>query len=262
MLKYVLFFIFIIHVTCGFSQSAKIPLETEIRSALKKADLFLSKNMDSHFLYLIIYGLEQHGYYSSSFSIANKLSKSTIYGDEQNLLKYIERWTYRKNKIDTLQISKIEDKTDKLMVSSLFADQMKLSTESLDFLKQMTDSNQNPRVAAHAALVINWLKCLKQDYQLPNCNFYENNIKLQLLPAIGTSDTGMEAAFGLIQLGDFNSLTPAYIQKIISAQNPDGGWKWGDDNKENTSHQHPTTLAVYLLSAALYKENFNVYWLK
>jgi hypothetical protein len=237
--------------SCYSQKKISKDLRLDIKVALKRADGFLKKNLESHFLALILNNLGKNNLHKNSFLIKELLEAPPSYKEEKALIKYMQRISYAKNDVNLSYIDSIPDPTDRLLVNALFCDQKPLHADCLKTLISFCDIKQNPRAGAHAALVINWIKQLNQIKQIPDIEQLKENITRQLVPAIGTSDTGMEAALGLLYLGQKNNFTADYIQQILDKQQQDGGWTWGENEGSTYSHEHPTVLAVCLLSTSL-----------
>lgn len=143
---------------------------------------------------------------------------------------------------------------DRAIMWAIYADKIPDSTE-IDYINTLlhryTDTNANVRGTAHAALVIKLLKDHQlihyiKEYKNLEQSYIQTCIRYLNIKKCYTDD-GMEAILTFILLDRIDLIQQKWIDEIISHQQADGGWKWDESRIE--THQHPTLLAYWILSA-------------
>lgn len=191
------------------------------------------------------------------------------YSDDSSIYPYYNRLLYPTNKYSLDSVKNyISQNTnfDMAIMWSIYADTLKDSTTIFNvnnLLYKYTDTHSNVRGVAHAALVIKLVKdhdvisyikehlYLEKTY-LDICARYLDKNKCY-------TDDGMEALLTFILLDRIDLIQQKWINEIISHQQADGGWKWDESRSE--THQHPTLLAYWILSAWEKRNlNYNPNW--
>jgi hypothetical protein len=105
------------------------------------------------------------------------------------------------------------------------------------------------RAITHCALVIKWVTALGMKYKIENIEKIEDTYIKYSLEYLNNNpvwtDTGMEAILTLFLLNRKDLVKKKWIKEVITQQKLDGGWFY-DDNS-NTTNQHPTLLALWIL---------------
>jgi hypothetical protein len=143
---------------------------------------------------------------------------------------------------------------DRALMWAIYADNIEDSdiAEKVNaLLLEYTKENANIRGVTHAALLLKWLSDLGELNKIPNNTslkeIYINQSIQYLEKNKSYTDDGMEAILTFILLDRIDLVKQQWIEEIIIHQQKDGGWKW--DDTQLVSHQHPTLLALWILSA-------------
>lgn len=146
------------------------------------------------------------------------------------------------------------DMFDRALMWAIYADNIEDSdiAEKVNaLLLEYTKENANIRGVTHAALLLKWLSDLGELNKIPNNTslkeIYINQSIQYLEKNKSYTDEGMEAILTFILLDRIDLVKQQWIEEIIIHQQKDGGWKW--DDTQLVSHQHPTLLALWILSA-------------
>ena len=146
------------------------------------------------------------------------------------------------------------DMFDRALMWAIYADNIEDSdiAEKVNaLLLEYTKENANIRGVTHAALLLKWLSDLGELNKIPNNTslkeIYINQSIQYLEKNKSYTDDGMEAILTFILLDRIDLVKQQWIEEIIIHQQKDGGWKW--DDTQLVSHQHPTLLALWILSA-------------
>lgn len=120
-------------------------------------------------------------------------------------------------------------------------------------LKSYTYDSTQIRGITHCALVINWATQLNMQHKFVDLKKIEDIYVKYTLEYLNNNfvwtDTGMEAILTLILLNKHELIIKKWIKEIIIHQKKDGGWFY--DEHASETHQHPSLLAIWILTYQL-----------
>lgn len=193
--------------------------------------------------------------------IRQQLNASPQYDDEKEQMRFFRKLYGAKGgfaKQDLLKLSGIF----RLMALSINTDVIAPDKELNDLIWSL--SMNEDRDLTHAALCLAWLREQGKDGLLKEVDslYKFQTAKLKSLAETQdySTDTGLEALAGLIRLGKADAIQPEWIEKIVAAQNADGGWAWIPGDKAS-SNEHSTILAVWVLTHYLHHGKVNDKWI-
>lgn len=199
----------------------------------------------------------------------NLLNFEPIFEDDKTNFPYYSRLSNDKLNLSQKEIKNALSKTtnlDRAMLWGLFADKLPRDKLVNHLLLAFADSAVNIRQIAHGCIVLKWATDLNAQKKINKIEYIrEQYIKLliaKIEQAKPYTDSGMEGVMGLLLLTQKEKINPEWINEIVRHQNADGGWAWHEQNMNNLSSDHPTTLALFIL-ASMQNNNYNkINWIK
>jgi hypothetical protein len=246
------------HAQANNADTTEVKAEKSERSAisyLNKSSIGKSQNLVMIVEYL------QRAYGMQSTLDAKKILKSPpVYDDEKEQMKFFAKLYGAHTAINKNDIA-TQKGLIKLMAWSINTELYKLDKEYSEML--WSYSSAKDRNLTHAALCLAWIKEQGAQKYVRDADSLEKYQVPQLLALAMdegySSDTGLEALVGLIRLGHSSLIRPEWIEKIIAAQLPDGGWPIIKDEK--ISNDHTSLLADWILLDYLHHGIANSIWI-
>jgi hypothetical protein len=134
---------------------------------------------------------------------------------------------------------------DRLTVLALYCDQVPPPADYPALLEK--GRAEGGYALTHVALALIWLR--ENDCRIVEPDFEKRVIRetAALVRVDATvSDLELEAAAMVARLGEARILPDGFLEEVIAAQHPDGGWA-EDSGKAGLADWHPTFLALWLL---------------
>jgi len=181
-----------------------------------------------------------------------------IYDDDKSIFPFYNRLVdknYIPNKDSLIYYLNTHYDLDMVMLWAIYSNEQfaAYKTEAVSkILQSYTIDSTQVRGFTHCALAIKWCKALNtyNALKLPEKTeqFYLTNTLEYLKHHPCYDDTGLEAILTLLLLDKKYLIDNRWIKEIINHQNKDGGWRFSIENNSYTSHQHPTILALIILT--------------
>lgn len=231
---------------CG-AQTDTLQLKAD--KAIKNSLHFLQSKrpIKSQNLLMLLQYLEKNYGIADDFEVNKYLRQEPVYDDEKEQMKFFGRLYGKKSNFKKEDLEHLTGVV-KLMAWSINADRFKPDKTYFDDLWNY--SGNLDRDLPHAALCLAWMREQGLDRSIPNSDsLYKLQVKNLLALAEKedyTNDTGLEALVGLIRLEKSDSIQGTWINKIIDAQNKDGGWCI-IPTENGISNEHSTILALWVL---------------
>ena len=135
---------------------------------------------------------------------------------------------------------------DSIVVPALYCDRFGLPSDYAELLKEQTRLGKYE--LTHVLLACIWIS--ENGCEVPLSDSLINNLYIANAVLINTDpdveDLELEAAAFLYLAGQSNRVDAAFIERVVDAQNDDGGWSISGDFTEE-SEWHPTILGLLLL---------------
>jgi hypothetical protein len=166
--------------------------------------------------------------------------------DKAPLMRLFRRIADHNNPLQTWDLEAVSEDVDYLTIPALYCDQLGLPNNYQSMLKHAMDVGDY--MLTHALLACIWIQENGCEVPLPDSsieNIYNANAALINDDAV-VGDRELEAATFLYLAGQGALVNPAFINRVIAAQNYDGGWLFSS-NTSGDSNWHPTVLALLLL---------------
>jgi hypothetical protein len=224
-------------------------------SYLNKSSIGKSQNLVMIVEYLQrVYGMQ------SAVNAKKILKSPPVYDDEKEQMKFFAKLYGGHTAIGKNDIV-AQKGLIKLMAWSINTELYKPDKEYSEML--WSYSSVKDRNLTHAALCLAWIKEQGAQKYVRDADSLERYQVAQLLALAleegYSSDTGLEALAGLIRLGRSSLIRPEWIEKIIAAQLPDGGWPIL--KQETISNDHTSLLADWILLDYLHHGKVNSIWI-
>jgi hypothetical protein len=189
--------------------------------------------------------------------------------EEQAQMPYFKRLTKpaspvanpKKKDIDAL------DDMSKLMIWSIYADQIPLTTQFSELMYKFSvdSSNERCRTVCHMGLALKWLSDLDRLKDVKSLSqikiSMEKNLIENIEAATPQSDDGMEGILALMLLDKASLIKPEWIRAVAMSIRDDGGWSWDLRDKHNQfSNDHSTLLGIWVLTSYLHPEGTKSKW--
>lgn len=166
-------------------------------------------------------------------------------GANASLLRVFRRITSYENTLQAGDMTAVTADTDKITVPALYCDQFGLEEEYPELLAQATD--RKGYMLTHVLLATIWMQ--ENNYQPHLSSGFLEGICQDTDDLIGNdpvvTDLELEAAAFLYLAGKGSMVDSVFIQKVVEAQNVDGGWC--DPYVSLDSNWHSSVLALLLL---------------
>jgi hypothetical protein len=164
--------------------------------------------------------------------------------DNAPLLRIFRRIAAYQNSVEPTDFYFVTADVDKITVPALYADRAALPD---DYMSQLNNAvNSGGYLLTHALLATIWLQ--ENNYQMPKdftTPLYPANAALIGDDTVVT-DLEMEAAAFLYVTGQGALVVNTFVQRVIAAQNLDGGWSFSSAALD-VSNWHPSVLGLMLL---------------
>jgi len=171
--------------------------------------------------------------------------------DKAPLMRLFRRIADYDNPLQAWDLQEVTEDTDRVTIFALYCDQLGLSdTDYQSMLEQATSLGDY--MLTHALLACIWIKENGCEVPLPDGfmeNIYHANAALINDDSV-VDDLELEAVVFLYLAGQGALVDPAFIDRVIAAQNYDGGWSLSSDTPGD-SDWHASVLGLLLL---LHKE--------
>lgn len=149
------------------------------------------------------------------------------------------------------EVNQLDSRVDSTTLQALWSDQLKPSKKRY-YAWLMELSKEGGFELTHALLAIKWLE--ETGYSDPKNDKEFASLKRQVVAELKSKiltnvgfwgDVEIEAVAFLLYIGEYEAVKAEWIQQILAAQRPDGGW--AVDRERELSVAHPTSLAVWAL---------------
>ena len=165
---------------------------------------------------------------------------------EARLLRVFRRIIDYSNQLQIGDLEAVSDDIDLITVPALYSDRNGLSPEYPELLDEALRRGQY--LIPHVLLAWIWIQ--ENNYEWPKPEgFIETVINSTSSLAAEDSpidDLNLEAAAFLCLAGQQGSIADDFIERVLAAQNNDGGWSYINE-ESGDSDWHPTVLALLLL---------------
>lgn len=266
MMKGLRFFIVILFSAAYIMSHAQINVSdtTDIKAdkAERNAISYINKSSvsKSQNLVMIVEYLQRAYGLQTSINPGKILKSPPVYDDEKEQMKFFAKLYGGHNMISKTDIAS-QNGMIKLMAVSINTELYKPDKECSEML--WAYSSGKDRNLTHAALCLAWIKEQGAQKYVRDADSLERYQVAQLLALAAeedySSDTGLEALIGLIRLGRSSLIKPEWIEKIISAQQPNGAWPIM--KTEPAPNDHASLLACWVLLDYLHKGKVNTPWI-
>jgi len=169
---------------------------------------------------------------------------------------------YNTSTVQPEDFNSVTDPLNRLTIPALYSDRMNLPHDYVYQLEDAMDKgfisvtqsinsgiiSDGAYLLTHVLLATIWLQNNNCSLQLSedfSSSLYQMNAAL-VGDGSKVNDIQLEAAAFLYQAGQGNMVHPDFVENVIEAQNPDGGWSISGDGPNN-SNWHPTILALMFL---------------
>lgn len=166
--------------------------------------------------------------------------------ENQPLLRIFRRIADHNNLLKSGDLQAVTSETDKLTVPALYCNQMELPPNYEAALVQAM--NSQGYMKTHALLATIWVHENNCSLSVP-AGFYVSLIEANVASINNdeaVTDLEIEAAAFLAMSGQSSLVPSVFIEKVIAAQNSDGGWPTINTGSEG-SNWHASVLALLLL---------------
>jgi len=152
-------------------------------------------------------------------------------------------------------LATIENQSDRLILSALYC--RELGAPPAADLE--TFARKPGADVAHGALALQWLVengCLTREAAAPLRQLFVDELVTEIAQAPAV-DVGIESTAMLEYVGAADRIQPAWVDAILAAQHPDGGW---GERPPDPSNDHTTALALWVLLAQSGRPRVDVPW--
>jgi hypothetical protein len=223
------------------------PSNRTLQQAIGNATVFLDESVEPYAMLMLNVIYRRFGIveFSDSLQIYDQALASSS-GTNASLLRVFRRIASYDNTLQAGDRMAVTADTDKVTVPALYCDQFGLD-ESYLTTTLTKAANGNDYILTHALLATIWLQ--ENNYQLPLSMVFIDKIYQDTADLIGNdsvvTDLELEAAAFLYLAGRGSMVSSAFIEKVIDAQNVDGGWC--DPDFSWDSNWHSSVLGLLLL---------------
>lgn len=157
---------------------------------------------------------------------------------------------YRLSKDSLYSVYKHTSGLEHIMLWGVHADKIALDSAAKQTIIENSRETANIRGICHVAISIHWAKNKMNIQDVLFVKSFEKKITTILIQKMKSKqnidDDFMEGLIGLVCLNKKKLIKKDWINRMIQAQNIDGGWAWGFKNNSN-SHAHTTILAYWII---------------
>jgi hypothetical protein len=166
--------------------------------------------------------------------------------DQAPLMRLFRRMADHENTLQYQDLLEVSKDLDLLTLPALYCDQLDLPYDYPAMLEQATYIGDY--MLTHALLACIWIQ--ENGCKVPVSddfieNMYNANAALINNDSV-VQDLELEAATFLCLAGQSALVDPVFVDRVVAAQNYDGGWLFSSDTV-GTSNWHPSVLALLLL---------------
>lgn len=217
----------------------------QLGSAITKAINYFENASDPHAL-LMLDVLHRHFGIEEFADSLQRYDEILEKNPQNTMLRLFRRIAYHGTVIQEGDLNAISVDLDFVTVPALYSDQLGLSD---DYIKTLTEAaNGEGYLLTHALLACIWIQENGCESALPEGlieKVCEDTAALVGNDPI-VEDLELEAAVLLYLAGQGQLVDETFIEKVIEAQNEDGGWSISSTNP-NESNEHATVFALTLL---------------
>lgn len=225
------------------SQQTMQTTNDKLDVAINKAINYITQTQEPYAL-LLLNVLYRH-FGIPEFEDSLQRYDEILSSNPQPILKIYRRIAIYNNTIDETDFNAVVNEVDNIVVPALYSNQWNLPDNYLSVL--INAKNNGGYLMTHALLATIWLQENNCNISLPNHyleTLYYDTAALTEHSQIFT-DLALEAAAFLYQAGQGTLVHPDFVENVIEAQNPDGGWSISSDDPN--SNWHPSVLALLVL---------------
>jgi hypothetical protein len=164
--------------------------------------------------------------------------------ENASLLRIFRRIADYDNTVEPSDFHAATADVDKITVPALYSDRFALPGDYLSKLKEA--ANGEGYLLTHALLATIWLQ--ENHGEIPDsfkASLYTANAEL-IGNDLVMNDLEIEAAAFLYVAGQGSQVDFAFVQRVITAQNQDGGWSYSNETPD-VSNWHSSVLGLMLL---------------
>jgi len=166
--------------------------------------------------------------------------------DQAPVMRLFRRIADHDNTLQYQDLEEVSEELDFLTLPALYCDQRDLPYYYQAMLEQATYTGDY--MLTHALLAYIWIQ--ENGCEVPvSDNFVENmyNANAALINDDSVVlDLELEAAAFLCLAGQSTLVDPVFVNRVVAAQNYDGGWLFSSNNS-GVSNWHPSVLALIFL---------------
>jgi hypothetical protein len=166
--------------------------------------------------------------------------------DQAPLMRLFRRIADHDNPLQYQDLEAVSEDTDLLTIPALYCDQLGLPNDYSSMLEQATSLGDY--MLTHALLACIWIQ--DNGCEVPLSDSFIETIYSANAALINdnpvVNDLELEAATFLYMAGQGALVDPVFVDRVIAAQNYDGGWLFSSDTS-GVSNWHPSVLALLLL---------------
>jgi len=175
---------------------------------------------------------------------------------EARLLRVFRRIIDYNNQLQNGDLEAVSADIDLITVPALYCDRNGLSANYPEFLDEALV--RGDYLLPHVLLA--WIWVQENSYEWPKPESFIGNVINSVAALSGedspVDDLNLEAAAFLCLAGQQASITNAFVERVLAAQNNDGGWSYLGE-EAGDSDWHPTILALLLLLHLKHPSNFH-----
>ncbi|MEM2099369.1 MAG: hypothetical protein QXU99_06490 [Candidatus Bathyarchaeia archaeon] len=173
---------------------------------------------------------------------------------EASILRVFRRIADHNNQLHQGDLQAVTFDTDRVTVPALYCDRFGLPDDYAATLER--EANRGGYYLTHVLLALIWIE--ENGCEPPVPNEFIQNIYQSTAALIGVDpvveDLELEAAAFLYLAGRGDLVSNAFIDRVIEAQNDDGGWTRFHETPGN-SDWHATVLGLFILLHVKYPAN-------
>lgn len=169
-----------------------------------------------------------------------------MFPDQAPLMRLFRRIADHGNTLQYQDLLEVSEDLDLLTLPALYCDQLDSPPDYQSMLEQATHIGDY--MLTHALLACIWIQENGCKMPVPD-DFFENvyNANAALINDDSVvEDLELEAATFLCLAGQGALVDPVFVDRVVAAQNYDGGWLFSSDTA-GASNWHPSVLALLLL---------------
>jgi hypothetical protein len=168
-------------------------------------------------------------------------------GAEAARIRVFRRLLFPENGVRPADLGLIVQRHDAVISPALYCDRMALPSDYGRTLRR--EAERGGYELTHVGLALLWMRDL--GCEPPTSQYFAASVveRVAALPNADARihDMELEAAALVYYLGRGDEIAAGFVDAVLAAQRPDGGWSADSKTRPNTSSPHPTFMALWLL---------------